>query len=1366
MSRENPAKLEWFMRHQSIIAIAALLLFGCTVTGFAQGGQLISAPYGPPTQANQWEKFTIPLTAETFGVTSEVFASVMADVQMFRIRTEMQDGPDVGGVDQVIIGDRFAANFDSGNDGWNAAGDGTLEWIAAGGIGDGYIQISDWASGDWHYAVAPLNWAGDWSSLIGQTLEFYFKTDQPAYASVVEISSIREKRLILATSSLNLSPGSTATMSVTLSEQTPTGLSISLNSSNPSCVEAPEAVVVASGENRAEFTIIIPETAEEGCSSVITTQAEGYGTSRLTIKVKPRYENAVLNGRVTDATTGLGIAAATVSIAGISTTTNADGGYELTDIPTNQISANFNADPRSGDTPLTVQFTDLSGSSFRTLTVSSPGYITYESPVLLNPGQTLSMNISLSPIITDNEFRIVLNWSETPADLDIYLLVPGFEDNASQYVYYSNRGWFNQYPWAMLDIDRRQGYGPETITIQQLIPDKYVFFVHNYSREVELTASAGVVQIYGKAGLLQTVTVPLAGEGNYWYIGDIDGATSQVTIKNVIVSEQPRLPGAGVGLAKPAAKIQNRLDITSWSWDFDDDGVVDATSQNPVYTYTTPGSYTVALTVSDGDNTYTERKENYITVTSPTPDLSGFSVSITNIDISNFPLVKCFVSVIDDALSRPASDLISTNFDVKEEAAEVTSLSVRHLDSSSGARADIVYVFDTTGSMGSEIETLKNRALAFADSLEISGIDYRLGLVTYGDEILSMHDFTADASEFKTWIEGLIADGGGDTKENTLEGLAAATRLSYREMTQKVAILITDADYHEAGETGDGTSSYTTDSIISLMNDQTAQVNVVGPSLSQYERMAKDTGGQYYNIDSDFTDIIRRIGDWITSQYVVNYVPENDIADNTLRHVNIKVISGDKGGSNTGAYFIGSARLVLNPPSILGRNGEAFTVDVRVENVTDLSMGQWTISFDNTKVQGLSVTEGDFFSKDSVATTFLSEISNSTGLVEINASRMAGAADSASVSGSGLLARISLKVLTDDCTSQLSFQTPDFRRPDSSVVTLITAGAQIRPIGTVGASELSCDFDEDLDIDTRDFALLATYWNRTDAPIGDVGPATGAVPMLTPQPDGKVNHEDLFVFTRMWNWYHGAVDASGGGLGKTSGAAYAWQEQQTSDGAKRMTLAIENIEKLAMGHFIFNYNADAFELQSAREGTLLTADGSSAAMLVEEKLRGQIDVTLSRLTALGKPTEVFGNGALLVLDFHQKSDGALGLYTENIDLRTARNQPVYIKTIIEENGSPSVQAPLVYSLLNHPNPFNSRTVIEFTLPQAAEVKIDIINILGQPVRSLISKKIEAGSHKVTWDGIDNSDAAVGTGMYLIRLQTDDRQMTRKILYLK
>ncbi|MCW8805035.1 MAG: PKD domain-containing protein, partial [Ignavibacteriaceae bacterium] len=57
--------------------------------------------------------------------------------------------------------------------------------------------------------------------------------------------------------------------------------------------------------------------------------------------------------------------------------------------------------------------------------------------------------------------------------------------------------------------------------------------------------------------------------------------------------------------------------IISWEWDFDNNGTVDATTQNPSWTYTDFGFYSVKLTVSDGTNTASELKSNYITVTDP-----------------------------------------------------------------------------------------------------------------------------------------------------------------------------------------------------------------------------------------------------------------------------------------------------------------------------------------------------------------------------------------------------------------------------------------------------------------------------------------------------------------------------------------------------------------------------------------------------------------------------------------------------------------------------------------------------------------------------------------------------------------------------
>jgi PKD repeat protein len=71
-------------------------------------------------------------------------------------------------------------------------------------------------------------------------------------------------------------------------------------------------------------------------------------------------------------------------------------------------------------------------------------------------------------------------------------------------------------------------------------------------------------------------------------------------------------------------------DITSWQWDFQNDGIIDSYLQNPTYTYAIAGVYSVSLTVSDSTNTDIELKEDYITAEAPL--FSDFEVDITDGD--------------------------------------------------------------------------------------------------------------------------------------------------------------------------------------------------------------------------------------------------------------------------------------------------------------------------------------------------------------------------------------------------------------------------------------------------------------------------------------------------------------------------------------------------------------------------------------------------------------------------------------------------------------------------------------------------------------------------------------------------------------
>ncbi|NIA29130.1 MAG: T9SS type A sorting domain-containing protein, partial [Actinobacteria bacterium] len=84
---------------------------------------------------------------------------------------------------------------------------------------------------------------------------------------------------------------------------------------------------------------------------------------------------------------------------------------------------------------------------------------------------------------------------------------------------------------------------------------------------------------------------------------------------------------------------------------------------------------------------------------------------------------------------------------------------------------------------------------------------------------------------------------------------------------------------------------------------------------------------------------------------------------------------------------------------------------------------------------------------------------------------------------------------------------------------------------------------------------------------------------------------------------------------------------------------------------------------------------------------------------------------------------------------------------------------------NYPNPFNPTTTIRYQLPQVVKVRLQIYNIMGQLVRTLVDGEKEPGYHAVIWDGRNDVGMGVGSGVYYYRLIAGEHVMVKKMALL-
>jgi hypothetical protein len=123
-------------------------------------------------------------------------------------------------------------------------------------------------------------------------------------------------------------------------------------------------------------------------------------------------------------------------------------------------------------------------------------------------------------------------------------------------------------------------------------------------------------------------------------------------------------------------------------------------------------------------------------------------------------------------------------------------------------------------------------------------------------------------------------------------------------------------------------------------------------------------------------------------------------------------------------------------------------------------------------------------------------------------------------------------------------------------------------------------------------------------------------------------------------------------------------------------------------------------------------------------------------------------------------DGRIALYSFGAGAGTRVN-PVAIDTELDSN------MPTEFAVVgNYPNPFNPSTTIRFTLGEATNVTLDVYNMLGQKVATLYNGLGHTGANEVTWNGTNDNNQSVDSGVYLYRVTTPTGVASGKMIMLK
>jgi hypothetical protein len=252
--------------------------------------------------------------------------------------------------------------------------------------------------------------------------------------------------------------------------------------------------------------------------------------------------------------------------------------------------------------------------------------------------------------------------------------------------------------------------------------------------------------------------------------------------------------------------------------------------------------------------------------------------------------------------------------------------------------------------------------------------------------------------------------------------------------------------------------------------------------------------------------------------------------------------------------------------------------------------------------------------------------------------------------------------------------------------------------------------------------------------------------------DGLIEFEDLCIFSITWSY------SKSGGYAKllpnSNMPVNIWAENKDDGEYTYLPVRIDaSNAQLRAGSFTIE--TPGYELVEVVPGELLRRE---EPIFIESRQRdGFVDVDLA---VIGHQTEPINDDGTL---FTLKLSGNGVTSVSNVILRDMGNNDVPFVLNKEEVAA----LPSEFSLIGAtPNPFNATTAINFSVPYEAKVRIEIHDLTGRTIATLVDNEFEAGRHSIIWNGSDNSGGTVSSGTYIVRMSTEDFSTSSRIILIK